>query len=153
MSWLERGQREHRMRGRQSKSACQVERDGEWEAHSSLIDDSDSVSWQMLLDRVDIMWVVSIWLSPRQREDVLEEGEEQTDTQTQGNTTGRLKTCGLTKTYRVHYVLKVKKDLLWYLFDLPVPIISEKMYQICTITTVLMYNFDTAASVQPKKTF
>lgn len=34
----------------------------------SLIDDSDSVSWQMLLDQIDTMWVESIWL-PANREE------------------------------------------------------------------------------------
>lgn len=49
-----------------------------------MIDDSDSVSWQRLLDPIDTTWVESIWLD-REKIDKrcvwgrVEEGEEQTD--------------------------------------------------------------------------
>lgn len=32
-----------------------------------MIDDSDLVSWQMLLDQTDTVWVESIWLSQTER--------------------------------------------------------------------------------------
>lgn len=58
-----------------------------------MIDDSDSVSWQMLLDQIDTMWVKSIWLFT-DREDAerrcvqgrVEEDDEQTDEETDGKT-------------------------------------------------------------------
>lgn len=53
---------------RKTMKDCQVQRDGEWEECRSLIDDSDSVSWQMPLDRIDIMRVGSIWLFTHRKE-------------------------------------------------------------------------------------
>ncbi len=54
-----------------------------------MIDDSDSASWQMLLDQMDTMWVESIWLltdrektERRCAQGRMEEGEEQIDEQT-----------------------------------------------------------------------
>ena len=87
----ERGRgREREMRGRQGGSVCQVKRKRkrEWGEGRPLIDDSDSVSRQMLLDQIDTLWVESRRLftdrETRRREDVFREErrrlkKEQTD--------------------------------------------------------------------------
>lgn len=82
--------RERERRGRQGGSVCQVKRKRkrEWGEGRPLIDDSDSMSRQMLLDQIDTMWVESRRLftdrERRRREDMFREErrrlkKEQTD--------------------------------------------------------------------------
>lgn len=59
-----------------------------------MIDDSDSMSWQMLLDQIDTMWVESIW--------PLTDREKTERRCAQGGVEGgeaRLETHGLTQTW------------------------------------------------------
>lgn len=47
-----------------------------------MIDDSDSVSWQMLFDQIDTVWVESIWLlTDRKKMCSGKESDEQTNRQ------------------------------------------------------------------------